>query len=389
MKNLFGDKGDPEHQAREAIRHRKWIKAIAHFERRLQENPRDFAMWNLLGDLHMNNQAQQQAVEAWRRALEGYALEGLHENVLGIARKILRRAPEEDDVHLLLAEAFLGLEYHADCLAAFRTYLKMSKRRSESEMRSLFKHILDASITHPHLLEELRAIYAESQIEDVELEQRLQIYVQDRISASPHKPKLSKPKSETVENDVPYSPFGNGLPESEGLRSLDGFGDSAGAFDPSDYQHSAPPSTTPPAFSSDFDMPSTSLDDVPAGEGKDHYDLGVVYKEMKLWDAAIAEFEHARRDRSVRLRATVALAECMQESNDFQGALELLEREEESADASPQDLNGLELQIGILYEMQGNLDLALERFRAVKERNPNFGGVETRIAEIQSRIGAA
>ena len=129
--------------------------------------------WNLLGDLHISNKARGQAVECWRRALEGYALEGLYENVLGIAGKILRRTPDEEEVHLLLAEAYLGLEYHADCLTALRSYLKLSKRRSEPEMRALFKKILESPIHHLHLLEELNSIFKEAAVEDYELARTL------------------------------------------------------------------------------------------------------------------------------------------------------------------------------------------------------------------------
>ena len=44
MKSLFGDKRDPEQQARDAIRRKKWALAIAHYEKKLHENERDFAL---------------------------------------------------------------------------------------------------------------------------------------------------------------------------------------------------------------------------------------------------------------------------------------------------------------------------------------------------------
>ena len=43
----------------------------------------------------------------------------------------------------------------------------------------------------------------------------------------------------------------------------------------------------PEAAPSHMEVPSEfAEEDLPAGQGKDHYDLGVVYAEMKLWDAA-------------------------------------------------------------------------------------------------------
>ena len=391
MKNPFGDKRDPELQAREAIRHKKWSKAIAHYEQKLRDNERDFSLWNLLGDLHMDNRSRSQAVEAWRHALEGFALEGLHENVLGIARKILRRTPEVEDVHLVMADAYLGLEYHADCLATLRTYLKLAKHRSESDLRSLFKKILDAQFRHAHLLEELRTLYNESGVEDVELERRLEEYVAAKLKAVSDSRVRAPSAVETEPTETPSEEAA--IPEEpqnqDGLVTLNGL-DSFNEDVDSEFSYGRPSSL--PEMTTDvnagFDAPVTQESgEIPAGEGKDHYDLGMVYKEMKLWDAAIVELEQARRDQSLRLCATLALAECLQESHDLQRALELLEAERQNSEASPQENLSMQHQLGVVHELLGNLDEALKHFEAVGEINPNYGDVEVRISALRGRLG--
>lgn len=389
MKNLFGDRGDPEQQARQAIRNRKWDRAVKYYEQKVQDNERDFALWNLLGDLYINSRSKARAVDAWRRALEGYAAEGLHENVLGIARKILRRAPDEEDVHLLLAEAYLGLEYHADCLAAVRSYLKLSKHRSESELRSLFKRLLDTSMHHVHLLEEFRAVFKESAIEDYELTERLNRFVADRAVA-PAAYVTSDTEAELqMTAAAPAAASSRMAAEPDGLLGLAGF-DNAGddgfaMLGGVDIPRAASPA--PPAFADEFETPAVEPEaELTTGEGKDHYDLGMVYREMKLWDAAIAEFEQARRDNSIRTRATLALAECMQENNDLQGALDLLDVERRVGAGTPQEQVNVNLQLGGVHELLGNLEEALAHFEAVRQVNPAFGDVETRIAELRARL---
>jgi tetratricopeptide (TPR) repeat protein len=392
MNSLFGDKRDPELQARDAIRHKKWNRAISYYEQKLRENERDFALWNLLGDLHMSNRARARAAEAWRRALEGYALEGLHENVLGVARKILRRAPEEEDVHLVMAEACLGLEYHADCLASLRTYLKLAKHRSEADLRSLFKKIPESGMRHAHLLEELRSIYKDSGIEDIELERRVEEFVETGLKAVTE---AHVPSADMVEPAPTATPDETPAPADapvaqDGLLILEGL-ESFGEDNGDDYLYRHPPVSVP----ADSGAPSHAADgvgadreDLPTGEGRDHYDLGMVYREMKLWDAAVAEFEQARRDPSLRVRATLALAECLQESHDLQGALALLESEQQSADSSPQDQLSVRHQLGIVHELLGNLEDALRHFEAVREANPGFEEVETRITALRTRLSA-
>jgi tetratricopeptide (TPR) repeat protein len=391
MKNPFGDKRDPELQAREAIRHKKWSKAIAYYEQKLRDNERDFSLWNLLGDLHMNNRSRAQAVEAWRHAVEGFALEGLHENVLGIARKILRRTPEEEDVHLVMADAYLGLEYHADCLAALRTYLKLAKHRSESDLRSIFKKILDANFRHVHLIEELRAIYKDSGVEDIELERRLEDFIAAKLNA------VSETRARAVSaaaSEAAAAPAEETIPPEEpsnqdGLLTLSGIDSFSGDVD-SELSYGRPSSLqeTPADANGCLDVPAAQdSSEIPAGEGKDHYDLGMVYKEMKLWDAAIVELEQARRDQSLRMRATLALAECLQESHDLQRALELLEAERQSSEGSPQEHLSVQHQLGVVHELLGNLDEALHHYETVGEINPNYGDVEARISALRSRLG--
>jgi tetratricopeptide (TPR) repeat protein len=389
MKNLFGEKNDPELQARDAMRLKKWQKAIAHYEKKLQSNERDYALWNFVGDLHMNNRARAQAVEAWRRALEGYALEGLYDNVLGIARKILRRAPEEEDLNLVLAEAFLGLEYYADCLAALRSYLKLSRHRSESDMRSLFKKILDQRIPHPHLLEELDVLYKEAAIEDIELERRLHEYIEANRKLSEQHSRAVQveekgPEAEATEADEPAN--------AEGLITLDGMNtfedDTPSSYEFTEFR----PNGAAPGMpeSSDFEAAEgDAMGELPPGEGKDHYDLGLVYKEMALWDAAIAEFEQARHDRSVRIRATLALAECLQESRDLHRALELLEGERRNGEGSMSEQLPLIHQLGAVHELLGNLEEARHCYEMVQSRQPGYGDVEVRLASIESRLSGS
>ena len=393
MNSLFGDKRDPELQARDAIRRKKWSRAIAYYEQKLRENERDFALWNLVGDLHMSNHARARAAEAWRRALEGFALEGLHENVLGIARKILRRAPEEEDVHLVMAEACLGLEYHADCLAALRTYLRLAKHRSEADLRSLFKKIPESGLRHAHLLEELRSIYKDSGIEDIELERRVEEFVEAGLKAAPEVriPLAAVAQPEPAEPAAEVAASSGETATEDGLLNLDGL-ESFGEDDGTDYGYRRPadlPREESCERSGDADLAGAAeRGDIPTGEGKDHYDLGMVYKEMKLWDAATAEFEQARRDPSLRVQATLALAECLQESHDLQGALTLLESEQQNDDSSPQEKLSVRHQLGIIHELLGNLEDALQHFEAVREVNPGYGDVETRISELRTRLAA-
>lgn len=387
MKQLFGEKNDPDRMAREAIRKNKWIKAIASIEKQLRQNERDFAAWNLLGDLYMNNKATAQAVEAWRRALDGYAMESLHENVIGIGKKILREVPEEEDVLLTMAEAYLDLDYIADCLSMTRTYLRQAKNKSESETRSIIKKILQSPLPYPHLREELRAVYKDSRLEEIELEREIEAVLAGQEKEDAKKEEvIEEPEPvDSGEQEIETEPE---PPVTDGLQML---GDAEAGSEQTTFQ------TDPfspnfgakeePQFSEDFETaPADDTVMLAEGEGKDHFDLGMVYREMKLWDAAIAEFREARRDPSMRLQATLALSECCQETHDLQSALELLEAERRNENGNPQDRVDLHFRLGVVNELLGNVEEALKYFEIVKEQNPDYEDAEKRVEALRSRL---
>jgi tetratricopeptide (TPR) repeat protein len=340
----------------------------------------------------MHNKANADALEAWRKAMEGYAHEGLHENMLGVAKKVLRHASGEEEVYLQISAAYRELEYFADSIVAFRSYLKLAKKPSESEMRGWFKKTLDCEIRHPHLLEELGALYKESQVDDIELQKALEGYLakmQTAISAAPKSDAdvSAADEEEGFEREFKAPTF---APSADGLNMLDNtttngpindFQPTFGQVPPSFQEQSSP--------SSDFeDTKFEFANNIPAGEGKDHYDLGIVYTEMKLWDAAIAEFENARRDPSVRHQATLGLAHCYQATNDLQKALDLLENEREGSSAASGDGADIQYQIGVVHELLGNLTEALNCFEEIKGRTTSLGSAESKIQELKSRMSA-
>lgn len=391
MKSLFSSKTNPELQARKAIRSKKWAKALAYYEKEIKSNERNYFLWNTLGDLQYNSKAKAQALESWRRALEGFSSEGLHENVLGISRKVLRRLPEEEDIYLTIADAYLGLDYHADCLVSLRSYIKIAKQKSESDMKVLFKKIFDANLKFPHLVEEFCQLYKESQIEDYEFEKKLEEYMS---SVSAQKYAVSTPEKSLEEEE--YS----GLHESEyelnasqnstepdGLMVLDG--GSMPAYSPTVNNHTnyMGSSNTHEVNHEEISTDNYTVDnDDPVGDEKDHYDLGIVYRDMKLWEAAMSEFEQARRDPALRIRATMAYVECLQETHDLQSALRLLDRESENEKYSTQDLLTINFQRGMLHENLGNLAEALDCYELVQAENASYGDTEDRIASLKQKL---
>lgn len=116
-----------------------------------------------------------------------------------------------------------------------------------------------------------------------------------------------------------------------------------------------------------------------------HYDLGVAYKEMGLSDEALAEFAMAAKDpkkqcncfamigmiHSERGRADEAIAAYLQALNASEKT-----RDQEVA---------LYYDLGLVYEMKGAPDEALDYFTKVRDYDARFRGVKDRIAALEGR----
>lgn len=366
MNLSFSTPKKPDLKARLALRNGKWKAALPFFTEQANVNEQNYAQWNLLGDIQYRAGDMVAALESWQKAMNGYAQESLHENVLGIGRKIAKRCPEETGVHRDISEALLGLEYFADAISSFRSFVKLAKHSSISEKKSWFRKIMQCEIRQPHLHEELLHIYEECGLEDIELQRDIQAYVrrmQESIDTATTADEAEVFETPIEKQSEVYEPAADGLISIESDWTSNDF--SILKQDSNGYQ---PMQSHPiedhsqPAFES---IEVQQEDDLPIGQGKDHYDLGVVYSEMKLWDAAITEFQTARRDRSLRSRATIELANCLKNSNDPHRALRVLEEESNSNGNEAEAQSELFYHMGLLNEILGNGSAAKQCFEKV------------------------
>jgi tetratricopeptide (TPR) repeat protein len=379
--------GAPGQHLHDMVRQKKWKKALGELEKAAQVEERNHAIWNAVGDARFRSNSVQEAVEAWRRAVDGYAREGLYENAAGLVKKILRISADQTDLHLTLAELYLAMGYDADALSSLKTYLRLCSRPSEAALANFFRKVLESNLRHTHLLEELIPLFRESKIENLELQTELEKFVESRKSESPPaatSPEIPLEKEHREEQDMKY--FG-GTPE--GLIALDLAGERTPHDEESSVAFAAEMSRTPEPKrepSIQLSRPGTEGENLPEGEGRDHYDLGVVYQEMKLWDAAIAEFEQASRDENLHFRAALALVGCVMSKGDPRQALDLLEKFESGENLPLEDELHLELLKGEVQQAVGNLSEALGHYEKVHERQSTFGNVEEKIGELKAQM---
>lgn len=103
-----------------------------------------------------------------------------------------------------------------------------------------------------------------------------------------------------------------------------------------------------------------------------HYSLGIAYKEMGLFDDAIAEFQSAARDQH-RLADCITLQGiCSREKGDPEKAEEYFRSGLALTELNREERLCLTYELSLLYEMIGDTERALAGYREVVALNPGF-----------------
>jgi tetratricopeptide (TPR) repeat protein len=123
---------------------------------------------------------------------------------------------------------------------------------------------------------------------------------------------------------------------------------------------------------------------VDEGDADTHYDLGLAYKEMGLYDEAIKAFEKVIRAPGREVQCRVMLGMCQREQGNPNEAIHQFKQ---GLHANPSDRERLSLyyEIGMTYEAMGDEGEALYYFEAVIKRDPSFADTATRAEALRGR----
>jgi tetratricopeptide (TPR) repeat protein len=185
---------------------------------------------------------------------------------------------------------------------------------------------------------------------------------------------------EDLSAGVPLSPGREDEVELE--LTADFFGETDDLFTPAEEKSAA--GATPVKYSWEGMLSGSGIgQQQDAGDMETHYDLGIAYKEMGLYDDAIKEFESASRNPRRKVDCLTLQAVCFREKGDLDRAEQLLQGEIGQKGLADVELLGLKYELALLYETSGRLDDALRIYGEVKAVNPDFHEVGNKIARLR------
>jgi tetratricopeptide (TPR) repeat protein len=118
------------------------------------------------------------------------------------------------------------------------------------------------------------------------------------------------------------------------------------------------------------------------GDVETHFDLGIAYREMGLFEDAIGEFRYALGTPARRLDALQLMGLCALDLGRAQDAVGHLEQALASPDVPAEREAPLRFELARAYEALPDRARALETYRRVAELQPGFQDVNERIEAL-------
>ncbi len=118
-------------------------------------------------------------------------------------------------------------------------------------------------------------------------------------------------------------------------------------------------------------------------EYRQHYDLGISYKEMGLLEEAISEFQLASKGEQERLAAFEMLGLCFLERGEPKFAIKQFERGIATPGHADEEYLGLHYYLGMAYEQAGDLEKARQSYENAYNIDISFRDVSQKLLALQ------
>lgn len=115
-----------------------------------------------------------------------------------------------------------------------------------------------------------------------------------------------------------------------------------------------------------------------------HGDLGIAYKQMGLYDAAVVEFRKLALDKTRAVFALTMIGECVEAKGELGEAVARYKEALNLSQATAQESVELYYLLGSVFEQLGDVREALYFFENVGKRDPGFRDVNRRIATLKT-----
>ena len=359
-------------RAHEFVQSGELESALEEYKKLLKGEDVDPNIYNLMGDVHFKKGDQQAAFRQYEEAVKRYAKESLYSNAIAVCRKMLRLNPEYVDAHRLLGDLFLEQGFSGEAVGYFLEYAsKLIDKGDLARAVDSLKKIIESAPGNVRVREQLSEVYMHLNLMDEarsELLAASEIYARkgDDETSARLKEQANRIADGSDVADTEVSVEGGGTDRVEIVHKRIGLAHHV----PLDIE----------------EVLSSFRAEVKRAIGEEdyqsHYDLGISYLDLGLYDEALAEFGVARKRPDLTLRSIEMAGRCFMEKGDYDLAIEELRAGLEMEGYSESEYLGLKYNLAMAYEKLGETEEAEEYYQQICEKDSGFKDAHVRLAHL-------
>ena len=301
-----------------------------------------------------------------------YILKGQSKKAIQEYLRLIESSPKDKRLYLKLGDLYLK---NGEDDKAIKEYLKLAELYAEEDLNfraiSIYKRVLSIDPKYLEAFHQIAKLYSKEGLAgsaksyyqgilEIKPDDREALKALDDME-SPQKSK-EVPERALPPKAAPIEP----RPSSQKERT----------------QEDLPPVSSP-------NLPPLATDDAdsnsPDKDSEMHYHLGIAYKEMELYDYAIAEFELASSKLSKKFDCCIMLGSCLIEKGDYDKAIAYYQMASEIPGLPDEKLARLRFHLGLAYEKKGMVSEAIDTFALALRLDHTLSEAQEKIKGLQGK----
>ncbi len=345
--------------------------ALEEYRKILKQEEVDPNIYNLMGDVYFKKGDKEAAFSHYEEAVKRYGEEKLYSNAIAVCRKMLRLDPDYLYSLRLLGELFLEQGFESEASNYFLELAsKLIARGDLTRAVEALKRVIEFAPTSVKVREQLAEVYLSLGLND---EARSELVAASDLYARSGDKKIAE------QLKVRAKELG-GWDEPQADVKIGGTSDRIEIVHRRiGLAHHVP---------LDIDEVLASFQNeirkaIGEEDYQSHYDLGISYLDLGLYDEALKEFSIARKHPKLTLRCIELAGRCFMEKGDYELAVEELTSGLELQGYSDEEYLGLRYDLAMAFEKLGNYDEAAANYEAVCRSHPDFRDAKEKLEELR------